>query len=388
MTSLATIYDAALLDLDGTVYLGGTVIDHVADALATAKTAGMASIFVSNNASRPPAEVAKALTQMGIEAAPDDVFTSPQVAAEMLSDAHPAGSAVLVVGAPYLQDAVAAVGLRPVRSATDNPVAVVQGHSPDTGWQQLAEACIALRAGADWVACNTDATLPTDRGLLPGNGAMVAALVTATGMRPRVAGKPARPLLDSAIERSGAQRPLVVGDRLDTDIEAAATAGLPALMPLTGVNNAADLLTAPANRRPTYICLDLRGLTEPDLVVALPDPHGRALKDSVDSDTAGSRAADWSVTRDDAVLTLSASGGDVDAGDDGVTLRALAALLTAAWKQSDDPRVTADGSAAIAVLRRLGIPQHSPTQHSPTQHSRTQHAPTDTNAAGVAGRLH
>ena len=112
----------------------------------------------------------------------------------------------------------------PVRLATDAPVAVVQGHSPDTGWRDLAEACIALRAGVDWVASNTDSTLPTDRGLLPGNGAMVQALIAATGLTPRVAGKPNRPLLDEAVRRSGASSPLVVGDRLDTDIEAAVLA--------------------------------------------------------------------------------------------------------------------------------------------------------------------
>lgn len=352
MKSLATIYDVALLDLDGTVYLGGIVIDHVPEALTAAKAAGMATIFVTNNASRPPAEVAEALGQMGIQATPDDVLTSPQVAADMLSQAHPKGSAVLVVGAPYLHDAVAAVGLNPVRLATDNPVAVVQGHSTDTGWQQLAEASIALRTGADWVACNTDATLPTDRGLLPGNGAMVAALVTTTGLQPRVAGKPARPMLDSAIALSGAKRPLVVGDRLDTDIEAAAAAGLPALMPLTGVNNAADLLTAPPNRRPNYVCLDLRGLTEPELVVALPDPAGR----TPNADEADAAPTEWIVTRDDAVLTLSTSDRSVATDDDGVALRALAALLVAVWEQSDSPRVIADGAAATAVLARLGIP--------------------------------
>ncbi|MDQ6657915.1 MAG: HAD-IIA family hydrolase [Actinomycetota bacterium] len=354
--SLATSYDTALLDLDGTVYLGDAVIDHVPEALTAAKAAGMATIFVTNNASRPPSEVAEALVHMGIQATPDDVLTSPQVAADMLSQAHPKGSPVLVVGAPYLHDAVTAVGLEPVRLAADKPVAVVQGHSPDTGWKQLAEASIALRTGADWVACNTDATLPTDRGLLPGNGAMVAALVTATGLHPRVAGKPARPLLDTAIARSGAKRPLVIGDRLDTDIEAASAAGLPALMPLTGVNNAADLLTAPANRRPTYVCLDLRGLTEPELVVALPDPAGRARK-AID---ASAVQTEWIVSRDGAVLTLSStrsSESSVAADHDSATLRALAALLTAAWEQSDSPRVIADGELATAVLARLGIPQ-------------------------------
>jgi HAD superfamily hydrolase (TIGR01450 family) len=353
MRPLAQTYDVALLDLDGTVYLGGTVIEFVPEALASAKDLGMRTMFVTNNASRPPAVVAKTLSDMGIQATDDDVLTSPQAAAEMLADSHPAGAKVLVVGAQYLRDAIAAAGLTPVDLATDEPVAVVQGHSPDTGWRQLAEACIALRSGADWVACNTDSTLPTDRGLLPGNGAVVAALVAATGLHPRVAGKPARPLLDSAIERSGASRPLVVGDRLDTDIQAAFAAGLPALMPLTGVNGAADLLGAPENQRPTHICLDLRGLTDPARVVALPDRR------SLDAPEAGDESAGWTVDRDNDLLTLTGPAGS-DGGTDTDALRALAALLAVAWQtplgDGQAFRVAAADVAAKAALERLAIP--------------------------------
>ncbi len=306
--TLADRHDALLLDLDGTVYLGGTVIDHVAAALAAAAERGAQSVFVTNNASRPPAEVAETLQAMGIPATEHDVLTSPEAASEMLAEAHPAGSKVLVVGAPWLAEAVSQVGLLPIRLAGDSPVAVVQGHSPDTGWRELAEACIALRSGADWVACNTDSTLPTDRGLLPGNGAMVAALVAATGLAPRVAGKPARPLLDSAIHRAHARTPLVVGDRLDTDIEAAVAAGLPSLLVLTGVATAADLVAAPAARRPTHVSLDLRGLVDETRVVDLCSPEA---------------AGDWTV--EDGTL----AGGR--AGDDGGLLAALAALTSAAW---------------------------------------------------------
>lgn len=376
MRPLAETYDVALLDLDGTVYLGGTVIDQVPQALAEARSRGMITMFVSNNASRPPALVAESLSQMGIHASEDTVLTSPQAAAEMLAQVHPAGSAVLVVGAPYLHDAIAEAGLRPVELATDEPVAVVQGHSSDTGWRQLAEACVALRAGADWVACNTDSTLPTDRGLLPGNGAMVAALEAATGLHPRVAGKPARPLLDAAIERAGAQRPLVVGDRLDTDIEAAAAAGLPALMPLTGVNSAADLLAAPPHRRPTHVCLDLRGLVDPDRVAVLAVGTGRRVS-AEQTGTDETANDDWTVERADERFTLSVGTGTAagpDPQEDAVVLRALAALLTAAWQyqdtadpqqdraQQDRPRtdvprieVAGSGPAATAVLARLGL---------------------------------
>ena len=261
-TALFRQYDALLVDLDGTLLLAGTVIPHAVEALNAARAAGTPVVVVTNNASRSPAEVARRLTDRGIAVAPGDVVNSPQAAAALLRASHHAGDPVLIVGAAALADAVRDVGLVPVSSADDHPVAVVQGYSPDTGWRDLAEACLAIRAGADWVATNTDSTLPTDRGILPGNGALVAALVTATGREPRVAGKPARPLLDAAAQRVHATRPLVVGDRLDTDIAAARAAGMDSLMVLTGVSSVTDVLAAPPGQRPTYLSADLRGLVD------------------------------------------------------------------------------------------------------------------------------
>jgi len=344
MSTLAESYDALLLDLDGTVYLGGQPIDHVAPALARAKQQGARSVFVTNNASRPPSEVAAALSGMGVPAQPDDVLTSPQAAAVMLSDKHPAGTKVLVIGAPWLVESVRAAGLVPVRLATDAPAALVQGHSPDTGWRELAEGCIALRAGADWVACNVDTTLPTDRGLLPGNGAMVAALMAATGLQPRVAGKPARPLLDAAVRLSGCHRPLVVGDRLDTDIACAVAAGAPSLLVFTGVSTSADLLSAAATERPTYLAFDLRGLVEEDHAAKIPSPS-----------SSGS-SLEWSVTTDATSLVLSAGrqSGDGGAVSDASALRALAMLTARAWA-SGLTAVRAQDDEAAAALKRSGL---------------------------------
>ncbi len=138
----------------------------------------------------------------------------------------------------------------------------MQGHSPDTGWRLLAEATVALRAGAVWVACNLDPTLPTERGPLPGNGSMVAALRTATGREPQVAGKPAPALLLDAVRRTGARSALMIGDRLDTDVEGGRAAGLATLLVLTGVSDAAELLAAPPERRPDYVGADLAALTD------------------------------------------------------------------------------------------------------------------------------
>ena len=136
---------------------------------------------------------------------------------------------------------------------SDGPVAVVQGHSPQTGWPDLAEAALAIRSGALWVAANVDLTLPSERGLLPGNGSMVAALRAATNREPQVAGKPEPTLLNDALARGTFSTPLVVGDRLDTDIAGANAAGLPSLMVLTGVSTADDMVRAAVRERPDYI---------------------------------------------------------------------------------------------------------------------------------------
>lgn len=343
MTALADRSDALLLDLDGTVYLGGQVIAHVVDVLTAAAARGARPMFVTNNASRHPADVAAALTGMGVPADAADVLTSPEAAAKMLAQSHPAGSPVLIVGAQALADAVADVGLVPVRLAADRPVAVVQGHSPDTGWRDLAEACIAIRSGVDWVASNTDSTLPTDRGLLPGNGAMVAALVAATGATPRVAGKPNRPLLDEAVRRASSKSPLVVGDRLDTDIEAAVLADLPSLLVLSGVSTAADLLAAPAARRPTYVSFDLRGLVDEDSVARLLPEAAPDGPETI-----------WNVCVSDQQLILESGVLPSDETSDGVVLSALAVLAAQAWRTGIVSVRSADPAAA-RVLERLDL---------------------------------
>ncbi|MDQ3761741.1 MAG: HAD-IIA family hydrolase [Actinomycetota bacterium] len=253
-------YDAVLLDLDGTVIRGAQPVPEAPDVVNELRQAGRAVQFITNNASRAPHEVAEHLTALGVPTASEEVFTSGQAAVILLADQLPAGAAVLVVGTEALVDAVRSVGLRPVATASERPAAVVQGHSPETGWARLAEACLAIREGAMWVACNVDPTLPTERGLLPGNGAMVAALQAATDRQPEVAGKPARPLLDTAMGRIGAQRPLVVGDRLDTDIAGARAAGLDSLLVLSGVADAVALLAAPPEQRPIHLGADLRVL--------------------------------------------------------------------------------------------------------------------------------
>jgi len=260
-------YDTLLFDLDGTLYRGEDVIPGAPEAIATAHRAGNRVRYITNNASRGPDEVAAHLTDLGIPAQPDEVSTSAQAGAAVTRSKLDAGATVLVVGSPALVAELEAVGLRTTRAASDDVAAVVQGLSKDTGWRDLAEACVAIRAGALWVACNVDPMLPTERGLLPGNGSMVAALRTATGAEPLVAGKPATPLITRAAE--DAENALVIGDRLDTDIAGAINAGLDSLLVLSGGNTAADVYQA--DDRPTYIADDVAALTEsPDRLRVAP----------------------------------------------------------------------------------------------------------------------
>ncbi len=334
-------YDAALLDLDGVVYLGGSPIAGAADQLAVAAKRGMRLAFVTNNASRTPSAIAAQLSGMGVPATAADIVTSAQAAAHVLADRFPAGSPVLVVGGMGLRLAVRARGLRPVSAAAERPVAVVQGYAHDIDYGLLAEAALALRAGAFYVASNADPTLPTPRGLQPGNGSLVQLLVTATGREPVVAGKPEPPLHAESVQRVGARRPLVVGDRLDTDIEGAVRGGADSLLVLTGVTRPADLLLASSRHRPTYVAADLAGLnvSHPDVLI-------------VDG---GFRCGGW---------TASLAGGDrwLAVSGEGDAIDGLRALCAAAWSVGDEPdgegrQRAAEGRrrAAEVVLTTVGL---------------------------------
>ncbi|MFI5937755.1 HAD-IIA family hydrolase [Actinoplanes sp. NPDC051494] len=264
-------YDLVIFDLDGVVYLIDKPIAGAAEAVSRLRADGTSLAYATNNASRRAADVADLLNGMGVSAEPDEVLTSAGAAAARLAQTLPAGAPVLVVGAEALKAEVRDAGLTPVERLEDNPAAVVQGFGPDVGWKVLAEAALAVRAGAMWVATNTDRTLPSPRGALPGNGSLVSVLRTALDREPDlVVGKPAPALFETAASLSKSRRPLAVGDRLDTDIEGAVGAGMDSLLVLTGVSGPAEVLAAPASRRPTYVAADLAGLFAPAEAAVIP----------------------------------------------------------------------------------------------------------------------
>ena len=181
----------------------------------------------------------------------------------MLAEKLPAGAKVLVVGTTGLLEAARERGFTLVSSADDEPAAVVQGYGPNVGWKDLAEATVAVRRGAWYVATNLDSTVPSARGPLPGNGSLVGVVAGTTGVTPTAVGKPDPAMHRESVQRSGAERPIVVGDRLDTDIEGASRVGCDSMLVLTGVTTAADLLVAVPEQRPTYVAGSVRGLLEP-----------------------------------------------------------------------------------------------------------------------------
>jgi HAD superfamily hydrolase (TIGR01450 family) len=220
--------------------------------------------FVTNNASRSPQAVVDHLVDIGVPAAVDDVVTSPQAAVSLLLGFVPAGARVLVIGGDGIAEALTSGGYVPVRRLADDPAAVMQGFSPDLSWRDLAEATFAVRSGLPWISTNPDLTFPATGGIAPGNGALVQLVAQAVGRQPdAVAGKPEPPLLREAVARTSAARPLMVGDRLDTDIAAGIRVGIPSLLVFTGVTTLEELLAAVPAERPDFLGADLRVLLAP-----------------------------------------------------------------------------------------------------------------------------
>jgi glycerol-1-phosphatase len=337
------VYDVALLDLDGVVYVGPDAVPGVPEALAAARSAGMRLGFVTNNAARTPENVADHLTALGVPATGADVITSSQAAATVVAGLFAPGARVLPVGGPGVAAALAAAGLTVVERAEDRPAAVVQGYGREVGWMQLAEAVVAVRNGARHVATNTDATIPSPRGPLPGNGAMVGVVSAITGQVPLVTGKPDPAMHAECVRRTSARRPLVVGDRLDTDIEGARRAGAASLLVLTGVTDPRTLLAAVPVHRPDFLSADAAGLLTPHPAVVA---AGQAW-----------RCGSWRVrpAEADDVLILEARAAH-DAGDG---LDGLRALCVAHWARHPDEgravRIVPDGAPAAAAMARWDL---------------------------------
>lgn len=288
-----------LVDLDGVVYKGDAAIPGAIDSL---NSAGVRVGYITNNASRTAETVAAHLTRLGLAATPDDVVTSSQAAARLLSEMLEPGAEVLVVGGEGLVVEVERAGFSAVGTSSAATSAVVQGFSPDLGWRQLAEAAFALQgehAERPWVATNNDWTIPVEGGIAPGNGTLVSAVHTAVGRLPVFAGKPETAIFSAALERFGSRSALFIGDRLDTDILGARRADIRSALVLTGIDGARQLLAADESQRPDLILADLTELSQPY----------PAIETSAAGET---RVRDAAVRLDGRRLELVSAGGGAD----------------------------------------------------------------------------
>ena len=332
-TPIVEAHDLVMFDLDGVVYVGDTVVDGAAEHIDRVREAGCHVAFVTNNASRTPDKVAAKLEGLGVAAAAGDVVTSAQAAARVLADDHGEGAKVLLLGGEGLQVALVEAGLVPV----DDPagaVAVVSGYGPDVRWRDIMRVSTLVRDGLPYVASNTDMTIPTPYGLAPGHGVLVRTIAGFAGVQPVVAGKPEKPLMEETVRRVGGDRPIMVGDRLDTDIEGAHAIDVPSLLVLTGVSWLDDLVAATPELRPTYISPTLEGLFEPHPVPQAVEGGGAELNG-------------WSAAVDDGRLTVSGDGTDAD------WWRVVA---TVSWQHLDESGTPVDlgDTTPPGPVRRLG----------------------------------
>jgi glycerol 3-phosphatase-2 len=271
---LAEAFRGVVLDLDGVVYLGEEVVPAAPAALDQVRGLGVRVAFVTNNSYRPPDLVVEKLNRLGVKAAAGEVLTSSQAAVRMLGGREGlAGVKVLVVGGPGLRQALEEAGARLVDGPAWRDAEVVAvGFDPELTYAKVRDATLAIRAGARFVGSNPDTTLPTPEGFWPGAGATLALLRAATGVRPEVAGKPERALLDTAAAAIGPGPYLMVGDRADTDLDGAHRLGWSTALVLSGVArlpDLPDLATAP-----DHLLADVGGLLDPPGPVVRPATAG------------------------------------------------------------------------------------------------------------------
>lgn len=341
MATVASAFDAALLDLDGTIYEGGAPVPGALEGLTEAN---LPMVFITNNASRAPQVVADQLNSLGYTVSAEDVMTSAQAAIAMAADIIPAGSNVYVLGAESFKQLARDAGYTVVDSADDSPAAVFHGLNREMTWNDISEAALSISRGARYLASNLDTTLPDERGFLVGNGSIAAAITTTTGVEPLSAGKPKPPMFLKAAEKIGSKRPVAIGDRLDTDIAGGNAARFDTFMVVTGVSTHMDVVRARPEHRPSLIGADMTALNREESA-ARPGPQAgfTALYD--DSDPT--------------VVVL--SGGDAEDPRMGDPAQAaVAALLTVAglvWasesgkdRAAEISQVRADGALAAEAL--------------------------------------
>ncbi|MFN3336591.1 MAG: HAD-IIA family hydrolase [Thermomicrobium sp.] len=228
-------------DMDGVLYRGEQPLPGAAELIKQLSRCGLDFVMVTNNSTKTPEQYAAKLARMGIAVPPGRIVTSGIATREWMRLRYPVGTRVYVLGMPALEEAILGDG-RFVAAGRDAEV-VVSGADFTLTYEKLKIATLAIRKGADWIATNADRTYPSEEGLIPGSGAIVAALAAATDRTPLVIGKPEPGMVLRAADILGLppSEILVIGDRLDTDIVAGKRAGARTALVLTGVSSRTDL---------------------------------------------------------------------------------------------------------------------------------------------------
>jgi len=244
--------------MDGVLWRGSEALPGITDFFAFLRRRGIRFVLATNNASRTEAQVAERLASYGAPVAIEEIVTSSTATAEHLTSLVPRGSRVYAIGMDGVREALAKQGF--VLSEGDGAAAVVVGIDWNVTYEQLKRASLLIRAGAIFVGTNPDATYPAPEGIIPGNGALLAAIETATGVKPIVVGKPEPILYQQAIHRLGTPLDAIaaLGDRLETDILGGIRAGVKTILVMSGVTTPEQL--AASAYRPDWVFEDILDL--------------------------------------------------------------------------------------------------------------------------------
>jgi 4-nitrophenyl phosphatase len=253
---------AFVFDMDGVFYVGARALPGVQELLDALALRGRKVMLATNNSMATPARNVERLAGMGVRVPAEEILTSALATHDYLLKTLPPGSGIFVVGMPALREQLFSDGVfHPVQFGEEQPAALVVGLDRQFTYDKLAAAAAAIRGGARFIATTADATLPTEHGLVPGAGSVVAAIRVASGVEPTVIGKPETPLLEMALARMGVEprEAVMVGDRLDTDILAGQRTGMLTALVLTGVSTREEIAAFPI--KPDVVADDLPSLT-------------------------------------------------------------------------------------------------------------------------------
>ncbi|WP_047983681.1 TIGR01457 family HAD-type hydrolase [Ornithinibacillus californiensis] len=237
-------YQGYLIDLDGTMYRGNEVIEEAPQFIMELKKRNLSYLFLTNNSSKTKEQVSQKLNELGIKTKPEDVFTSSMATAKYIKQQYP-GARCHCIGEVGLLDALKHEGMTLTEDIECD--VVVMGIDHHVTYEKLAKASLAVRNGAHFISTNSDNALPTERGMLPGNGAFTSVVSVSTGVNPQFIGKPEPIIVKEALQVLGTkpEDTILVGDNYNTDIKAGINSGIDTLMVFTGVTPFEEYDTLP-----------------------------------------------------------------------------------------------------------------------------------------------